>query len=530
MSIMSERAEKALINTPQYSTNVIGVIRPGTKLVVNAVKENPGAMAIAAKAFEGSISFIDAEKQISKTYPAIKKAFFPKNPAHFNVHPTDFSGGAAMVKRLLELYGETRAGDTEVKLYRFPVVFPDVGSADAVIPVQFEMHVGMKYHSKENLDGTRNCVFYPKIDPQTIVDQRAKRIKQVGRRELQSRGLCNPEKCAEFANGDCKLKGNLQFYVPGLQGLGVVKMPTGSSYALESIWSQIHNLHKTVGRIPNFDNNFEPVFYLSKKQENRKYFDEKGEEKKGLQWVPVLESRIDSSAILRIQEGQRALLSGTSTGNVEAPVIKVGPAAWQAPMGVAVSTVTLAEVQRSEVIRQNEADAKFHSEPEKTTGMTLNANPATGEIIDAQTSTVSSNVATQAETVVNAEPALTQLLKLAKEFNISNQLEHYATAKYGDAWDSEAIAPQVLTDVQMMYSKLPIDCIPPLMTTFALAMNNKIDVEDVCKPYLKLIFGGPRFFKDPALCKQAQEKMEELLKSGAGVASVFMKQALEKAA
>jgi Recombination directionality factor-like len=501
MSIMSQRAEVARVNSPQYAIPIIGVVRPGTKLLVNNAKNDPTAASIAAKAFSGQISFIEAEKLITKQCSGIKKAFYPKNTTHYNVHPSDFAGGAMAVKKLLDLYGEKRDGDNEAKLYSFPVVFPDVGSADAALPVRFESHVGMKYHSQDAEDGTRNCVYIKPVPKEEVLANHAKRIKQVQRRGLTIRGACDPEKCAEFAKGDCKLKGNLQFYIPGLHGLGVVKMPTGSSYALEKIWSQINSLHETVGRIPNFDNNGQPVFTLSKHLEDRQYFDENtGEQRKGPQWVPVLDSRIDSSAILLIQEQRRALLAAPQTGEVNVPTMTIGPAAWRAPLGVAVIEPAVKDVQLPEIQKQDTAMRNFVADEVKQQPKTVDSQP-----ID----------------------ALTEIFEVAADF--SDELEQYACAKYGMAWDSDETAPLVLSEIKTMLEKLPPDCVPPLLLTFSLAYANKISVEDVCRPYLVQEFGA-KFLRNVNLCNAAHEKMKSLLEIGPEVASSFMKNALSKAA
>lgn len=467
MSIMSERVTQTQVQHPATAVPTIGVIRPGYKRLIKKHASNPEVVKIAESAFAHEISFLEAEKMITKAFPSITKAFVPYNTVHFNMHASDFVGGHNAVNKLIALYGQKLPGDEVAKLYRFPIVFPDVGSADAALPVRFEMHVGMKYKSQDNTDGGRSCIFLPPIDPQEVQKQRANRIKQVARREWAIRGPCVPESCPEFAAGDCKLKGSLQFFIPGLTGLGVVKMPSGSSYALEKIWTQLNNLHKTIGKIPNFDNHGQPVFYLTKKQEERAYVDpETGEAKRGLQWVPALEANIDSSVIMQIQEQQRQIAMTTSMPN---QVVLPGPSAWKAQEPAA------AEQSQTEVV---------------LTPMQNMPEDVRNAFIDYVTA------------------------KHGKEFVDSDLMKQ-----------DNAVADGEFAFFNAMTGAVEADSVINVLKIYTLTANHQMDMQKMVKPFLVKLF-GKTVFKTATNSSKALAELNRILESGKDAALIHIESKL----
>lgn len=174
---------------------VSGKIRPGTKTISKNAAQNPLALALFNKAKQGLISFKDAEKEISDKLN-IKFPFYPTNTQHFNVYPHDVEGGKNTVDLILGKYGEMRDGDTEQKLYSFPVVFPDLPNGiEGIFPSEYRVDAGaVKYHSAYGDDGVRRCLYLKAVDAKEQAT-----CKKWLRRTESVRGECNPSSCSEFS-------------------------------------------------------------------------------------------------------------------------------------------------------------------------------------------------------------------------------------------------------------------------------------------------------------------------------------------
>ena len=327
-SFLSERIAQRDV---QFSVG--GKIRVGTKAISKKAAGNPKAAALFQKAQQGLISFREAEKEIYRQCE-MANPFYPRNTQEFHAHPWDMNtGGAATTRRLLELYGESRGSDVSPKLYRFPVVFPDVMDHDldtlvgGGLAVQGGGAETIRYRSRYEPDGTRNCVYLP---PVTRTEQTKRKIVQHVPRQPVVRGACVPEECEEYAFGMCKFGGKLRFFVPGIAGAGVFELHTGSTEAASQIYLRLSQAMNTCnGRLPNFTPDGRPVFWLSKERAVRQYFDETGMPKMGEQWVPTLDMEIELPKVMWLKQQEAMLLPHVAkTSHSTSGITPAVPSAW----------------------------------------------------------------------------------------------------------------------------------------------------------------------------------------------------------
>lgn len=310
-SVLSTRAA----NTDQQ-IRLGGKIRAGIKVLTKAAQNNPKAVAIYSEGVDKRQKFTDIEKRI-KDATGIANPMFPRNTPFFNVAASDF-GMPEIAALIVDTYGEIRSEHSDKKqLYRFPVVFHS-DDLNQVYPNQFKRH-GFEphYESHYGEDGERYCRYLPTVSDEQAAEMRARRIKKVPRREKVIRGRCDPGSCHEFGQGQCKFRGRLLFYVPGIPTTGLLGMETSSEYAAEGIWSDLERIRDALGTIPRCNPNKPgaPIFWITKSLEPRTYFDEHGKKQSGFQWVPKLQADIDIGALL-------------SSGKVMALPSAQTPVAW----------------------------------------------------------------------------------------------------------------------------------------------------------------------------------------------------------
>jgi hypothetical protein len=317
MSILSSRA----VNSDQQAKHS-GKIRPGIKVLTKAAQQNPTAVRLYDEGVFMQMKFSEIEKLI-KDKTGLPNPMYPRNTPYFSVAASDF-GMPEIARMIVERYGEVRDGDTRPHLYRFPVVFHS-DDLNVVYPNQFKRHGGEpSYESHYGEDGVRYCRYLPELSEEQKAENRVRRIKKLPRREKVIRGRCDPGTCTEFQQGQCKFKGRLMFYIPGIPTTGLLAMETSSEYAAEGIWSDLQRIIDALGTIPRMNPNKPnaPVFYITKVLEQRTYFDETGKKQVGQQWVPKLQADIDVGQLL--QTGRTVALPAPST-----------PVAWLAsPKGM----------------------------------------------------------------------------------------------------------------------------------------------------------------------------------------------------
>lgn len=317
MSILSSRAA----NTDNQIKHA-GKIRPGIKVLTNAAQQNPRAVQLYKEGVAKRLKFSEIEKKI-KDDTGLANPMFPRNTQYFSVAASDF-GMPEIAQMIVDRYGEIRDGDSEKCLYRFPVVFHS-DDMNEIYPNQFKRHGGdPNYESHYGEDGIRYCRYLPEISAEQLALNKTRRIKKMPRREKVIRGQCEPGVCHEFQQGQCKFRGRLMFYIPGIPTTGLMVMETSSEYAAEGIWMDLQRILDTLGTIPRMNPSKPdaPVFYITKVLEQRTYFDEGGNKKTGNQWVPKLQADIDIGRLL--QTGRTIALPPPST-----------PVAWLArPKGM----------------------------------------------------------------------------------------------------------------------------------------------------------------------------------------------------
>lgn len=330
MSILSQRAAE---NTQRQRAG--GKIRPGIKVLTNKAKENKKAVEIYNKGVAARMKFTKIE-QLIKEATGIANSMYPKNTPYFTASADDF-GMPEVANLIVEQYGEVRGADPEKRLYRFPVVFHS-DELGEVYPNQFRRFGGQpSYESVYAESGMRLCQYLPEVTPQMLADQNARRIKRAPRRTMVTRGECDPNICPEYLMGECKFRGTLHFYIPGIPSTGLMVMETTSEYAAEAIYVDLERIHKAFGGIPraNPKKPGQPIFYITKVEEARTYF-ENGVKKTGKQWVPKLQADIDLGSLLQNSEAvQIGLAASAPVGWLAAPKGMPEAAVLPAPAKVA---------------------------------------------------------------------------------------------------------------------------------------------------------------------------------------------------
>jgi hypothetical protein len=323
MSILSARTAQA-----DQTIKLGGKIRPGIKVLTKVARDNPIASEIYNEGVSRRLKYSDIEKRIRER-TNIENPMFPRNTAFFNVAASDF-GMPEIAEKIIEMFGEVREEHSnEKQLYRFPVVFHS-DELEEVYPNQLKRYGGEQaYESHYGDDGERYCRYLPEVSAEQLAEQKARRQKRAPRREHVLRGKCDPGICNEFLQGQCRFRGRLHFYIPGISSTGLLGMETTSEYAAETIWANLDRIRRSFGGIPRSNPN-KPgsnIFYITKVLEQRSYFDELGKKQTGFQWVPTLQADIDIGSILI--KGMAPQLAMTTT-----------PVAWiSAPRGMPLAAV-----------------------------------------------------------------------------------------------------------------------------------------------------------------------------------------------
>jgi hypothetical protein len=462
MSILREKiAQKA---TSETQLPVSGIVRMGIKRITSNARSKPEVLRLYEKALAGDITMKQAELDALKL--GVKNPFFPTNTQHFNIHPLEVEGGRATVDNLISTYGEDRGDGT--KMYRFPVIFPDVPNGiDGVFKSKFEVHQGPTKYSSEYTDaGQRICVYRAPID----VSQQAKRKKFVAR-EKKVRSPCDPAKCPEFAGGACRFTGTLHFYIPGVSGSGTWILKTGSTYAAEDVFLRLDDLYtRCKGRLPNFTPDGNPVFALTKKLKTMKYFDESGIERKAEQWVLSLETVIDMSKLMLVQERKSLVIEAAAP----APEVSSVPKSWLAQASTSVEDVGVIQDEAKKV--ETVAGAALHGAD----------SPRHDALLD-------------------------QIDGLVKAGGVEDEVEEWAALKFGEDWfDHPAKVQSVLEEVNSMLTQVDSDYVKDFLPMVSMMYENTLFPQEIGVPYIKLKFNLKQ--KEQRLA--AAKHLTDLMKRG----------------
>jgi hypothetical protein len=423
-------------------------IRVGTKAITKSAteagKNNPAVRNVLDQLAKRQISFKQAEKAMADA-GFTGHAFYPRNTREFHAHPWDMGAGAEHVsQKLMELYGQQLPGDTAPKLYRFPVVFPEVGGdIGAIIDGKLQVSGGgpntTRFWSEFNSDGVRVCKHLPAI----VKHEQAQRRQNVRAPERQAvtRGPCVPENCQEFSSGMCKFNGTVNFYIPGIAGAGVFKLHTGSTQAATEMYLHLTEAIRMLnGRMQNYTPDGEPVFWITKIQAERSYLDPDTQQmRRGLQWVPTLEMNIELPKVLWLKqsgqlsslqapEGSQQSLAGPVVDDVRQPQAAV-PTAWLQDGGDTKPTT-----QRPERVQA----AAVHQRATVVTPVVATAHEAQAA---AQPISAQGDVATQ-----SSVDFVTVMTAHAREKGYEAQLNAWVAFRFGGDQASAAAMWKQFTD------------------------------------------------------------------------------------
>lgn len=469
-----------------FSTS--GKIRAGIKTPTKATQQNPEAMKIVERVHKGEISFQAAATEISKRFD-IKNPFFPRNTPFYSAHPWDMESGHVAADKLMALYGEVREGDRQPRLYRFPVVFPDIhkGGIDVVLGSGLAVRGGsaqtIRYQSRYGDDGVRRCVYLPPVVPQKDAQR-----KQHPRREFVVRGLCEPDICPQYASGECRFAGTLRFYIPGVSGAGVFSLETGSTLAASEIYLRLSSLLQECGSLPNFTPDGRPVFWLSKALKTRVYFDEDGKQKKGEQWVPVLETEIDLTKVKLIQESKRMMLAAPSA----APAASGLPAAW-----------ALSEPDDEAQEGDFQAAQRPRVDEDGVVEDLVIPAPRQPQASDGDH---------------ESHGSLQTLLVKAEGMGIAQKTREWAKLRFGADWETEKAAA-VLESFAAIESRFGQQATGAYLDLQTRLLSNDIPFQEVAMPYIKARFGGIGLGDR---LSAIITHVDELLENGPAVARSYM--------
>lgn len=468
-------------------------IRPGlkvpTKKAREAAEKNPALDAVFKRVEEGSLSSREAERQIlSLTNNGLKFPFTPKNFPFFSIKETDFSSpvlGKAGVKLLLDKWGEEREGFPGKKLWRIPMVFADVNDVEKIFPSEYAVGQGPNLYRSMYINAERHCMI--RVEVEKGAGAKRKHLERIP----VSRGLCDPELCAEFGSGSCKFKASLRFHIPEFPGVAPFIMETTSTYAAEDMYRQLEQVIEKLGRVPRQKPDGSPVFWLVKSQKTRTYFDENGEKKSGLQWVPDLIADIDFPKLLEMSDRQ-ALIS------VDRQAV---PQAWMAAQA-GVTAVASREMTVSGV----EAGT---SEP---------------EVVE---SNIEKEPVQQADVVTAIKPVLS-FLDLAMKAECVELAHRWANERFGADWEKDPALVLQATTVLAKFAAKGRDHTVAFLVLMTLILDSEFDFQ-LSEKYL-VHFLGEGYFKDPVKLKKGYAEFAELIQSGTEVAQAYMRNAVVKVA
>jgi len=244
-------------NVPQVG----GTIRPG----VMTLKK--GATASDIQVFKKLVAenapWVEIDKALGVDDRGGSK-LRPLNVDYFSVHQSDFIN-PDNAKIIMERYA-----DSDGKLRKFPVWFPFNNWWQIIFHnlAAFGKTSGIKYRSVfvEKREGDRVVGIERVCQYPAEYTEDEKGIRKCGPRVWNTRG-CNPEACPEYQKQDCRLRGRIYCYVPGVKGLNLIAIPTSSWYSLNRIKGSLDLITAvTNGRIPSIIEG-KTVFVIRKRKD-----------------------------------------------------------------------------------------------------------------------------------------------------------------------------------------------------------------------------------------------------------------------
>ena len=282
--------ERSILGDVKLRVPVGGRIRAGMKILKRAAADKPNVKKIYEDGLAQGLAFDEIEARLEKEANE-KGALIPCNVPWFTVRRSDFHV-PAMADEILARYGETRPEyASEKHLYAFPVVLATDSWLD-VLPHTLMCRDGktLKYWAGYGDDGVRRCHTHATVqfDPKS-------RRKQFPKRAIVLRsdnaGICEPERCDEFALGLCKLSGFVRFYMHGLKGMFLFEIPTTSFYALSGARAVLEEVTKVRGRISGLQDGRPLLWITKRRQEISRYNLEQQRYVREKQWLIAFEVR-----------------------------------------------------------------------------------------------------------------------------------------------------------------------------------------------------------------------------------------------
>ena len=305
------------VNSAPARLPVAGKIRPGVKILTPTAAKNAKLVRIYEKGLaDGGIPFDEIERGLHEIDGCPKHPLMPRNSPSFRVLQADFQAPGA-TQTIIDLYGEIRDGDTERKLYSFPIIFPSDDN-DIIFREQFEAWRSRERErwSAPGPDGDLHCMRLGEVDA------KAKR-RQWGGRPHEDLGICDPNGCALFGAGKCKHTASLNFWSPGVIGVGLIELAFTSIYASMEIVDLIDLVRAGLGQVKGTHNGI-PIFRISKTHKKVSRIDwETGEVGMAAQWIIRLSADLDMAAVLG-GETQPALAAPSTPAALPAPA-QTGP-------------------------------------------------------------------------------------------------------------------------------------------------------------------------------------------------------------
>lgn len=294
-------ASVATLLGPKFNMPKAGIVRPG----IMKLKSGTSAQdqAIYKQMLEEGATWDAIEKRLG-TDNSKKSKLIPANVDYFTIRPADCQN-QANVAEIYRLY----ADKTDGKLRSIPVWFP-VNNWWDILPHSLRCFSasGIKFKSafKEVTNGYKNVV---RVCEYPLAAEAGKRT--FGGRPWAERP-CDPNTCPEYQAGECKLGGTIQFFIPGIPGLGIWILPTTSWYSLVRIKSALEAVAGlTGGRLARLLINGKSPFIIRKIYDEIATIDTKtGKPMKRSQWLIDLDVQIDMFELAQAYENQAVLARG----------------------------------------------------------------------------------------------------------------------------------------------------------------------------------------------------------------------------
>jgi hypothetical protein len=249
-------------------SQVAGIIRPGIRKLTNEGRSNPAAV----KVYRDLIA-TDA------TYEAIGKAIADKTGRNNLFAPSNapfltVRGGDCVVPevatKILAMYGEeTEVDGASIRVVRrLPIhLFSDEVSKNLDFEYKSFTAAGIqRWSSAADTAAPELGVAVGDHVCKTLVSAAstgAKKARAPGGRDVKVLGRCRPAECAEYGAGKCQMRGDMFFYIEGINIAAPFKMPTGSKvFGLEGEKTLDLIRDATGGNLTRFES---PVFFLTKK-------------------------------------------------------------------------------------------------------------------------------------------------------------------------------------------------------------------------------------------------------------------------